>query len=78
MHTALLVAVKPLILLVFFLMVAGIYRGLDKLIPEGRVKRFLFKQRSLDRVSTRSEAEQGSRQDLGQRLLNDRRTSGNT
>ena len=45
MHTFLLVSFKPLIVMVFGLIVMAITWILDKLIPEGRVKRFLFKQR---------------------------------
>lgn len=44
-HTFLLVLVKPLVLGLFAVLVIGIMVILDRLIPEGRVKRFLYKQR---------------------------------
>lgn len=45
MHAVLLVALKPLIVGIFLLIVWIIAKGLDRLIPEGPVKRFLYKQR---------------------------------
>ena len=45
MHTFLLVSAKPLILAVFGMLVIVIAWILNRLIPEGPVKRFLFKQR---------------------------------
>lgn len=45
MHTFLLVMVKPLILALFALIAWGANWALDKLIPEGPVKRFLYKPR---------------------------------
>jgi hypothetical protein len=45
MHTVLLVALKPLILAVFGVLVWLVAMTLERLIPEGRVKRFLWKPR---------------------------------
>lgn len=77
MHTVLLVALKPLILGVFFVLVAGIYKGVDYLIPEGALKRFLFKQRSGPAPGTWFGlcSEERRRERLRKRLLNDWRPS---
>jgi hypothetical protein len=45
MDTFWLVIAKPLVLLVFWLLVAAIAWALDKAIPDGPVKRFLWKER---------------------------------
>jgi hypothetical protein len=45
MDTFWLVIAKPLVLLVFWLLVAAIAWALDKVIPDGPVKRFLWKER---------------------------------
>lgn len=47
MHTVTLVLVQPLILGVTGLLVIAIAWMLNRVIPEGRVKRFLFKQRGI-------------------------------
>ena len=38
------VALKPLVLLLFFLFVAVLARLIGKLIPEGKLKRLLFRR----------------------------------
>lgn len=45
MHTILLVSVKPLLLAITGLIVWAVSAALNRLIPEGRIKRFLYKQR---------------------------------
>lgn len=45
MHTVLLVALKPLLLAAFAVLVWLIAKALDRVIPEGRTKRFLYKER---------------------------------
>jgi hypothetical protein len=45
MHTMIAVALRPLIFGLFLLMAWGIARLLNKAIPEGRIKTWLYKPR---------------------------------
>lgn len=56
MHTVLLVMIKPLVLAVAGLLVWAIFTILDRLIPEGRIKRFLFKPRGASARMAEQEA----------------------
>lgn len=60
MHAFWLVTAKPLILFVFGLLVIGIAKTLNRLIPEGPAKRFLFKPRGVNAARTVPPEEQAS------------------
>lgn len=45
MHTVLGVLIRPLVLLVMLTIAWGLAKLLDRVIPDGRVKRFLYKPR---------------------------------
>jgi len=47
MHMMLSVLLRPFIILIFLTIAWGAAKLLDRVIPEGRVKRFLYKPRGL-------------------------------
>jgi len=72
MHTFLLVMIKPLVLAVAGLLIWAISAFLDSIIPDGPIKRFLYKQRGTTVSSQASEPVTMPQRELEAMLLESR------